>query len=225
MVGCPVRQSVPGHEMSGGRIGPGEMAAMWEAACAEIIRHEKTLTELDSICGDGDHGATMSRAAKEIQKQLLETDKFPGRTVMRAADVFMASDGGASCALLGAVFFGVAQTCGEQTSLGADDFARAFDGGLGSVRRYTRAGAGDKTMMDALEPAVQALRDGASRGVEAALTEAALAAEQGARETKDMQARMGRAQHLGVRTVGHQDPGATTVALLFRGFARGVGDG
>ena len=222
---CTLRQSLPGREMSDGAIGSREMAAMLQAAAAEFVANERLLGELDSISGDGDHGATMCKAGRAIQASVQKQDATPGELLAGVADVFMSADGGASTALFGAFFMGAGQISPDKHNLNANDLATAFESGLTSMRRYTKARIGDKTMIDALEPAVQALRDHGEGDCVSALAAAADASRNGAEGTKNMQARTGRAQHLGVRTLGHQDPGATTVALLFRGLSKGAMNG
>ena len=211
--------------MNGGEIGSVEIVSMLRAACAGILRDEARLTELDSVCGDGDHGATMARAARGILDGLGEGVDTPAAVFSKAGQAFMSVDGGASRALLTSFFLGAAQGCAGKAALEAEDLARALEAGLAGVRRYSKAREGDKSLMDALEPAVRAVRESARDGTEAGLKNAAAAALQGAENTAQLQAKLGRAQHLGARTIGYKDPGATTIALLFDGFYKGLIDG
>ena len=130
-------------------------------------------------------------------------------------------DGGASGPLLGMFFLGMSEAVGEGAAVDAKGVAAMFEGGLKSLQQQTKAVVGDKTMMDALMPAVTALRGAADGGasVAAAMAKAAEAAEVGAASTKDLQARFGRARNLGERSKGYQDPGATSLSLLLRGMA------
>ncbi len=203
------------------QLGVPELAAMLRAAGAELVANEATLGELDSISGDGDHGASMGKAGRLICGFQSQPNDTPETLFAKAGEAFMSIDGGASGSLLGMFFAGIALGCRSKTSLNGQDLATAFEQGLTSMRRYTKAKVGDKTMLDALEPAVQALTAAGTDSVdfEGALSLAAEAAWGGAVNTKKMQAKLGRAQHLGARTMGWQDPGATTIALLFRGFA------
>lgn len=137
----------------------------------------------------------------------------------------LGSDGGASSSLLGAFVLGMAAALAEDVSyLDCRRLATAFESGLSAVRRHTRAQPGDKTMMDALIPAVEAFSKAAQGGKEIveALGDAARAANEGAEVTGNLTARYGRARSLGEKTRGHQDPGAVSIALLFDGFHAGL---
>jgi dihydroxyacetone kinase-like protein len=137
----------------------------------------------------------------------------------------MGADGGASTSLLGAFFLGIGEaTAAGVSSWNCQSLADAFRAGLAAVQAQTRAVPGDKTMMDALTPAVEALAKAARAGhdVAQAFGEAALEAKTGAERTQDMVARLGRARLLGEKTRGSQDPGAASIALLFEGFYQGV---
>ncbi len=137
----------------------------------------------------------------------------------------MEADGGASTALLGSFFLGMAEPLSAETQiLDCSELAAAFEVGLRAVRQQTKAKAGDKTMMDALVPAIEAFaREAhAGSGIEAALAKAAEAAKAGAESTREMTASFGRARFLREKTRGYQDPGATSVALIFDGFHCGL---
>jgi dihydroxyacetone kinase-like protein len=197
---------------------------MLEGASVEVIANERTLTELDSVAGDGDHGTTMCRAAHSILKLAEEGAPDISTLFARTGDLFLSNDGGASGGLLGAFFLNAALPCEDKRDLDSRDLAAAFESGLLALRRYTKAKLGDKTLLDALEPAVVMLRESAfdSEPVDLALESAAKAATRGALETKNMKATFGRAQYLGERTIGWQDPGATTIACVFTGFVNGL---
>jgi len=192
------------------------------AEAAKLIReHCEELSELDSIGGDGDHGITMVRAMEILRcgvnpagsADLCETLKQAGWAVMGA-------DGGASSALLGTFIAGMGDAeLGSE--LDCQSLAASFQAGLRALSNRSRARPGDKTMMDALVPAIEALGAAASSGkpVEFALREAAAAAAAGAESTRTLVARHGRAKYLGEKTIGHPDAGAASMALVFRGFA------
>jgi dihydroxyacetone kinase-like protein len=140
----------------------------------------------------------------------------------------MSADGGASTSLLGALFMGMSDGLDvEIASLDCLQLSRAFQFGLDALQKLTKARPGDKTMMDALSPAVEALDSAACAGceIDAALKQAAQAALTGAESTSSMIARYGRARQLGEKTRGSQDPGATSIALLFEGFVTGLPTG
>jgi dihydroxyacetone kinase-like protein len=136
-------------------------------------------------------------------------------------------DGGASSSLLGTFFTGMGDVELAQDSMDCHQLAQSFEAGLRAVSRQTKARPGDKTMMDALTPAVAAASAAAEAGktIPEALEDAALAARLGAESTRDLVARYGRARSLGERTRGHPDAGATSVALIFKGFKEGVSNG
>lgn len=196
---------------------------------AERIRVEHAvLSELDSASGDGDHGTAMLRIVDRLEHvfgsgSLVDLKKC----FEQAGWEVMGTDGGASSALVGAFFEGM----GEGLTDGASDtdcrgLAVAFQFGLAALRRQTKANVGDKTMMDALVPAVQAMSEasGSGKSLSACLREASVAARTGADATKGLTARFGRARFLGEKTRGHCDPGAVSIALLFEGFYSGFAD-
>ena len=195
------------------------------AAVAKIRENHEHLSKLDSATGDGDHGTAMSRAADAVQK--AADGDSSGKLKSLLHDVgwgVMSIDGGSTGPLFGSFFMGLSDGVGDNDVLDAAALAATFEAGLAKVQKQSKAQVGDKTLMDALIPAVEAMRavaDGGS-GVDGALTQAAEAAEKGAAATADMQAKFGRARNLGERTIGHVDPGATSMAYLFRGFAEGL---
>jgi len=180
---------------------------------------------LDSDIGDGDHGMTITRAMGIAEKVIEESEKQELKGLLK--DVgwgVMGVDGGATGPLLGSFLMGLGNGIGEQDAIDCPTLAAMFEAGLAGVRRQSKAQIGDKTMMDALLPAVEAIRQAAdeAKSIKEALREAAEAAEKGAASTKEFQARFGRAKNLGDRTIGHQDPGATSMALIFLGFFEGL---
>lgn len=197
------------------------------AGAAVLIRAEHTrLSELDSHCGDGDHGTAMLRTVERLEKVFAGNFPAEFKTCLeRAGWNVMAADGGASTALLGSFFLGMAEPLGAETqSLDCRELAAALEAGLQAVRQQTKAKAGDKTMMDALVPAIEAYAREAQAGKEVAeaLSEAAAAAKIGAETTREMTATFGRARFLREKTRGYQDPGATSVAMIFDGFHWGL---
>jgi dihydroxyacetone kinase-like protein len=139
----------------------------------------------------------------------------------------MGAAGGAPGPLLGSLFLGLAEGLPEGPSLDCPAVAAMFEAGLAKLRKQTKAQRGDKTMLDALVPAVEALRSSAESGagVGAAMKRAAGAARGGAESTKDMLAKFGKARNMGERTLGHVDPGAMSVTYIFEGFAEALADG
>jgi len=207
------------------RIDYEAMVRMLRGAATTVKANRETLSKLDSVGGDGDHGTTMARAMAEIEDTAAQPAGDTIQSLLHDAGwALMGVDGGAAGPLFGTLLMSMAEAASGKESLDADALASLFEAGLAGVRKWTRAEVGDKTMLDALVPAVRALREAASAGADVpdALRAAAEAAETGAVETKDLQARFGRAKHIGEASIGTQDPGATSVSLMFRGFSEGV---
>jgi phosphoenolpyruvate---glycerone phosphotransferase subunit DhaL len=209
-------------------IGKAEFANMFAQAAACIRSEHQRLTELDSIGGDGDHGTTMLRAAEQMEDRTdaAGTENLTGFLKAVGWRV-LGVDGGASSGLFGTFFAGMGEVELSADSMDCHEFALALQAGLRAVSRQSKARPGDKTMMDALTPAVDAVSAaaGAGKTIEEAPDDAARAAKLGAESTSDMVARYGRARSLGERTRGYPDAGATSVALIFKGFSAGLGKG
>lgn len=183
------------------------------------------LSRLDSAGGDGDHGITMRRAMGEVEKTLVADREASLRELIAQVGwTLLGIDGGATGPLLGSFFLGVAEEVGERPSLDVRGLAGAFEAGVAQLRKQTKAQIGDKTMIDALLPAVEALRAGVNsgKGIEQLLREAAEAASRGADATRNFVAKFGKARFSGERTLGHPDPGATSMAMIFEGFCEGM---
>jgi dihydroxyacetone kinase-like protein len=208
------------------RITRKEFAGMISGAAARIRDEHATLSALDSACGDGDHGAAMLRTVERLEKAMRD-EAGDLRTVLRDAGwQVMGGDGGASSSLIGSFFMGMADTPPECDALDCRGLSATFEAGLRAMCKQTKAQPGDKTMMDALMPAVTALcaAAGAGKSPMEAFQAAAEAARAGAESTKGFTARFGRAKFLGEKTRGHQDPGATSIALMFEGFSRALAE-
>ena len=184
------------------------------------------LTQLDAAIGDGDHGINMTRGFEAVAKAIAAhgSDTPPGRLLVLAGNTLVETVGGASGPLWGSLFRAAGGSLGDAEGFDGEALAGALDAGLGAVVALGAAAPGDKTMVDALDPATATLRariaDGAS--VAEAFAAAAEAAEAGAAATVPMQARKGRASYLGERSIGHQDPGATSAALIVRALHAAV---
>jgi dihydroxyacetone kinase-like protein len=186
------------------------------AFAAAVNENEELLTRLDSAIGDADHGANMTRGLKAVVAKLNgATPAGPAALLKQVGMTLVSTVGGASGPLYGTFFLRMATAIGDADLLDQAGFAAALRAGVDGVVARGKAEAGDKTMYDALAPAVDAL-DAALGGEDTrgALQAAADAAAQGRDATTPMQARKGRASYLGERSVGHQDPGATSAALL-----------
>jgi dihydroxyacetone kinase-like protein len=196
----------------------------WIRGFAVVVAANKAyLTELDSAIGDADHGINMDRGFQAVTGKLdgLASHDIGGclRTV---GSTLVSTVGGASGPLYGMFFMQMGGATAGKESLSLAEFATAFEAGIGGVQRIGKAEPGDKTMLEALLPARDALAaaaaDGSSIGV--GLERAAEAAEAGMAATVPLVARKGRASYLGERSAGHQDPGATSSALLLRSAAQ-----
>jgi phosphoenolpyruvate---glycerone phosphotransferase subunit DhaL len=184
---------------------------------AAVHTHSDELTRLDSAIGDADHGSNMDRGMAAVVAA-LDADAQPSAAALfkKTGMTLVSTVGGASGPLYGTLFLRVATAAGEVTELDGPAFAKALRAGLEGVVARGKAEAGDKTMFDALSPAVDALEAALADGdpLPEALRTASAAADAGRDATTPMLARKGRASYLGERSVGHQDPGATSVALL-----------
>jgi phosphoenolpyruvate---glycerone phosphotransferase subunit DhaL len=184
------------------------------------------LTQLDAAIGDGDHGINMTRGFEAVATAIAAqgSDTPPGHLLVLAGNTLVATVGGASGPLWGSLFRAAGRSLGDAEGFDGEALAGALDAGLGAVVDLGAAAPGDKTMVDALDRATATLRariaDGAS--VAEAFAAAAEAAEAGAAATVPMQARKGRASYLGERSIGHQDPGATSAALIVRALHAAV---
>lgn len=208
-----------------GSVNHAVFVGMLQGAVEQVRAEHELLSRLDSLSGDGDHGTTMLRAVKKIETTLEETSTGSISDLLQAAGwAILGVDGGATGPLLGMLFVGMAEASEGKGELDTTALAGLLEAGLASVEKQTRAREGDKTLMDALIPAVRALREGAENGedVSLALERACTAAEAGAEATIGMEARFGRARNLGPRSIGQPDPGATTISLIFRGFLEGA---
>ena len=200
-------------------IGVAEFARMIRGAAERIRGAETLLSKLDSATGDGDHGFTMVRAMLRLEEVAAGTGQADLHSFLGAAAwALLDTDGGAVGPLLGSFFQGLADAGGQTWDV--EGLVAAYESGLSQLQKQTRAQIGDKTMMDAWIPAVQAMRRAADEGCEIneVMQRAAAAAAAGAAFTANLTARFGRARFLGEQTRGHQDPGATSVALLLQGF-------
>jgi dihydroxyacetone kinase-like protein len=184
------------------------------------------LNRLDADIGDGDHGANMARGFAAVVRRLdgdgaAGADDAPAGALRTVGMTLLSTVGGAAGPLYGSFFIALS-TALRDRDVDAAAWADAFDAGVAGVRRRGKAEPGDKTMVDALLPAQAALRaalgDGATLGD--ALRSSATAAAEGARATVPLLARKGRASYLGERSIGHQDPGATSTALLLDALAQ-----
>ncbi len=198
-------------------------AARLRQAAEHIHSRIDWLSQLDSAVGDGDHGTTMGRVCEAILATLAAPPADDLAALCGAVGwAVMCTDGGSTSPLLGSFFTGMGDGLTTPGPLTTETLYRAFDAGLANLRRQTPAKPGDKTLIDALVPAVAALQQAAAAAapIATALRAAAAAAAAGAEATRPLKAAFGRARNLGERTVGHLDPGAASIALFFEGLAQ-----
>ncbi|MGL4606496.1 MAG: dihydroxyacetone kinase subunit DhaL [Eubacteriaceae bacterium] len=185
----------------------------------KMIEHRQELTDLDQAIGDGDHGINMSRGFKAVEEKLptLE-DKNLDDILKNVGMTLVSTVGGASGPLYGTAFMKAGMSMKGKETLSAQDIIMAFDEALGGIKFRGKAEAGEKTMLDSLIPGLEALKQNIEAGnsVVIALEAAEKAAWEGVEYTKTIIATKGRASYLGERSIGHQDPGATSMAYLFQ---------
>ncbi|CAL9369537.1 PEP-dependent dihydroxyacetone kinase, ADP-binding subunit DhaL [Streptomyces sp. enrichment culture] len=184
---------------------------------ASVDREAERLTALDSPIGDADHGNNLQRGFAAVRAALeKEPPATPGAVLIQSGRLLISTVGGASGPLYGTLLRRTGKALGDATEVDERQLAEALRAGVDAVMQLGGAAAGDKTMVDALLPAVDALGD--------SFAAARAAAEEGAAATTPLRARKGRASYLGERSIGHQDPGATSAALLIAGLADAAAD-
>jgi dihydroxyacetone kinase-like protein len=195
-----------------------------EAAAVSIREQRDYLTQLDAAIGDADHGANMDRGFAAVTQKLDGLEGGPGRLLTTAGSTLVSTVGGASGPLWGTALRRAGRALGDAEEFESAELAAALEAALAGVVELGAAQEGDKTMVDALAPAVRTLKDEAAAGssVAQAIAAASAAGEAGMRATVPMQASKGRASYLGERSIGHQDPGATSTALILGALKEAV---
>jgi dihydroxyacetone kinase-like protein len=197
------------------------------AYAAAIAEHRAELVKLDTAIGDGDHGTNMDRGMRKAVEKLDGTSGEDIGALLKAVGMALVSSvGGAAGPLYGTLFLQMGMASAGREELDLAGWTAALEAGVKGVQARGKAEPGDKTMVDALVPALEALRvaGGQGSGLADALRRSADAAEEGMRATIPLEARRGRASYLGPRSVGHQDPGATSTQLLLEVAAGTFGD-
>lgn len=188
------------------------------AFAAEIAANKEYLTELDAAVGDGDHGINMDRGMSAVLVKLddAQAGEDIGALLKTVGMTLVSTVGGAGGPLYGTLFLQLGTATSGKGELGPDDWVAALEAAIGGVQARGKAEPGDKTMIDALVPGVDALKAALAEGAsfEDALRRSAEGAERGMEDTIPLVARKGRASYLGERSAGHQDPGATSSQLL-----------
>jgi len=198
----------------------------WLEAAAESLHEQRDyLTQLDAAIGDADHGANMDRGFTAVVEKLDGLDgATPGKLLTTAGSTLVSKVGGASGPLWGTALRRAGRALGDDATFDEQALAAALEAALAGVVELGAAQEGEKTMVDTLAPAVRTFRSEVDQGTElaAALAAARAAAEDGMRATTPLQAAKGRASYLGERSIGHQDPGATSSALIIAALERTV---
>jgi dihydroxyacetone kinase-like protein len=195
----------------------------WLNALQEVFaENQQQLTALDSAVGDGDLGSSLDRGFTAVQAELSANPPADLRSVFQnVATILIRTMGGTAGPLLGTFFLRAGAASAGKSELAPADVVAVFQAGVEGIQQRGKAALGDKTMLDALLPAVDAMRGAleAGSGLSDILERGAAAAEAGMRATITMQARKGRGSYLGERSIGHQDPGATAAHLLLKAAA------
>jgi dihydroxyacetone kinase-like protein len=200
-----------------------EQVRDWVRRYADVVSEKRMeLVRLDTAIGDGDHGTNMDRGMKKAVEKLDGSEGGDIGADLKAVGMALVSSvGGAAGPLYGTLFRQMGSAAAGKDELDLDGWTAAVEAGVKGLQARGKAEPGDKTMIDAWLPALDALRAGGDLGE--ALTRSADAAEEGMKATTPMEARRGRASYLGPRSVGHQDPGATSTYLLLRAAAETLG--
>ncbi|MFW6068449.1 MAG: dihydroxyacetone kinase subunit DhaL, partial [Chloroflexota bacterium] len=197
-----------------------DQIVQWLRNLSEVLTENKEyLTKLDSAIGDADHGINMKRGFDRVMDKLpTVADKDIGNILKTIGMTLISSVGGASGPLYGTFFMRSGMAAAAKEELSGDDLVALLQAGVDGIVQRGRAQVGDKTMIDAWMPALDAMKESLADGNKTidALEAAVAAAEQGMKDTIPLQAKKGRASYLGERSIGHQDPGATSSYLMLK---------
>ncbi|WP_337370325.1 dihydroxyacetone kinase subunit DhaL [Megasphaera sp.] len=199
-----------------------QMAAIIEGMAKKIETEKEYLTELDNEIGDGDHGINLARGFEAVEKKLPSLAGGDIGALLKGVGMQLVSTvGGASGPLYGTAFMKAGMACKGLTEIDGPAFVKAMEAAVDGIKMRGKATEGEKTMLDALCPALKVMQDdvAAGKSLKEALQDAAQAAEKGVEYTKTIIATKGRASYLGERSLGHQDPGATSSLYLLQVLA------
>ncbi|MGH8867680.1 MAG: dihydroxyacetone kinase subunit DhaL [Actinomycetes bacterium] len=204
-----------------------ETARAWAEGVADTVQAQRDhLTALDAAIGDGDHGMNLDRGMAAVRGRLDEAaPETPGAVLAVVGRTLISTVGGASGPLYGTLFRAAAKALGDDDAVTGERLTAALRAGVDGVRRLGKAEPDDKTMLDALLPALDAMDAAVADGMALAqvATRGAEAAAEGQRKTVPMEARKGRASYLGPRSVGHEDPGAASASMVMAALASALG--
>jgi dihydroxyacetone kinase-like protein len=201
-----------------------QLSNMLQAAADEVIKNKTYLSELDTFIGDGDHGTTIARTMEVMLTAVANSPQDNLKALLEKVGwEILGVNGGATGPLFGSLFLGLSDGMEAAATIDAKMLAKMFKKAEERVLKVSGASAGDKTLIDALLPAVAAIEGHAGEDdICAQLEAAAEAADKGAEATINMTAKKGRAKNMSQRSIGHKDPGATSMALLFKGLSIGA---
>lgn len=202
-----------------------KLLQMLEKIAEEIKEQRQFLTDLDAAIGDGDHGINMDRGFEGVKTKLPSlADKDIGTILKTVGTTLVSTVGGASGPLYGTAFMKAGQVMSEKMQITSEDFQAILEAALEGIKMRGKAQKGEKTMIDALEPAINAYANSLKEELEIknALEKAVIAAKEGVEYTKTIIATKGRASYLGERSIGHQDPGATSTYLMLKVVAENI---
>lgn len=191
----------------------------------EIVEYEPYLTEIDTLIGDADHGTGMKRGFESVRRMLRESEFETIRELLKTVGVELVKTmGGASGVIFGTLFIGGLSKLNDGDTVSLTELAVYFDEGAEAIQRRGKARAGQKTMLDALLPAVEALKQSADSGtdMEEALKKAYEMALKGVEASKMMQSKIGRSKNFQEATIGFPDPGAISTSLIFKALHDGI---
>jgi len=192
-------------------------------AAADVIDNKSYLSELDAVIGDGDHGTTISRAMEILKESLGQGPEDDIKQLLKNIGwALLGVNGGATGPLLGSLFKGLSDGMESGAQIDAAVLAKMFVSARDSVLKVSGASLGDKTMIDAFVPAVEAAQEDAGGDIVLMLERAGAAAVAGADATIEMTAKKGRAKNMSDKSVGHKDAGAASMSLIFKGFEKGI---
>jgi dihydroxyacetone kinase-like protein len=192
-----------------------EVGSLFTRLAALFETEQGRLGRLDAAGGDGDHGAGMARGIAAAAAAVEAVDDAPGALFTKAGRALMSAVGGASGPLFATVLLEIGRALGDAETVDTAPLADGVAAGAAKIQKLGRSAPGDKTLLEALLPAAEALDGGRDEPLPVALAEAAKAAEAGVRASADLPARRGRARYIEGAGVGHPDPGATSIALVF----------
>jgi dihydroxyacetone kinase-like protein len=206
--------------MGKSQLGLQETKAMFIHLAVRMVESKDLLTQADKAIGDGDHGVGMARGFEAIHQKLEDGEFEEIETLINTVGMtLMTSVGGAAGAVFGTFFRGGARRLGGRQTFDSESLSLMLLDGLDAVRARGKAKPGDKTMVDALEPAASRSQELTSAFLDESLSAVAEAARKGMEATKEMVARVGKAKTLGERSLGHPDPGAVSTYLMLESMA------